>query len=471
MTQRKRTIRAKKETKSGFARLLERQRAFFDGGVTRDVDARLRQLTALRRAIVAGEREILAALAADLRKPAYEAYLAEIVFLYHEIDFTMKHLGRWAKPRRAGAPSILRPSENYVVPEPYGAALIIGPWNYPFQLTIAPLVGAIAAGNTAILKPSELAPATERVIADLIGRTFDPEFVAVVTGGVDATTALLRERFDHIFFTGGTAVGRIIMEAAAKHLTPVTLELGGKSPTIVLADADIETAARKIAWGKFINAGQTCLAPDYVLVDERVRTRFVDALGRAIGNFYGDDPQASPDYARIITTRHFARLRGLMGPHAPRIGGRTDERDRYIAPTVIENVPLDDPLMREEIFGPLLPVLSVGSLDEALGIVRSMSKPLALYLFTGDRAAERRVIRETSSGAVCVNDVVIHVSNYRLPFGGVGESGMGAYHGQYSFEAFSHLKPVMKRTRLFDMPLRYPPYRGSAMNIVRRIFG
>ncbi len=448
--------------------LIEDQRSYFRTGETRTLKFRKNQLKRLRNAIEANTSSILQALKMDLNKPEYEAYASEIAFLYQEIDHAVRYLKRWMKPRRAKTPLVFAPASSSVLPEPYGITLIIGPWNYPFQLIIAPLIGAIAAGNTSILKPSELAPHTSRVIAEIIDKTFSPSYIAVVEGGAETTQNLLDEKFDYIFFTGGTAVGKVIMEAAARHLTPLTLELGGKSPVIVTDDADSDTAAKKIVWGKFINAGQTCLAPDFVLVQESIRENLIERVAHYIRAFYGENPQKS-HYSRIINQRHFERLSKMMDRGRIVAGGEMDASDLYIAPTVFEGISLADPIMKEEIFGPLLPVLSFQTLDEAISVVNTFAKPLALYLFTKNRESRNRVIHETSSGGLCINDTVIHVGNYFLPFGGVGESGLGVYHGKDGFDTFSHLKSVFKKSSRWDIPFRYPPYRRS-VTFLRRLF-
>jgi aldehyde dehydrogenase (NAD+) len=348
-------------------------------------------------------------------------------------------------------------------------ALIIAPWNYPLQLSLGPLVGALAAGNCAVLKPSELAPATARLLAERLPGYLDPACVRVVEGEVAETTALLAERFDHIFYTGNGAVGRIVLEAAAKHLTPVTLELGGKSPCYVDASADLAVAARRIAWGKFFNAGQTCIAPDYVLAHAAIRDRLLDLLRATLRDFYGDDPRTSPDYARIVNARHHRRLSALLGAGTVVVGGESDEAQRYLAPTVLADVPPDAPVMREEIFGPILPVLAVADADAAIAFVNARPKPLALYLFAADRAVEERVLARTSSGGATVNHVMLHFLVPELGFGGVGPSGMGAYHGRASFEVFSHRKGVLRQSTAIDVPLLYPPFSDAKKGWVRRL--
>ncbi|MCK9231022.1 MAG: aldehyde dehydrogenase [Syntrophales bacterium] len=446
------------------------QREYFRSGITLDISFRTRQLKILEEAIRAREDRIMEALEKDLAKPRFESYSAEIGILYPEIREALRKTATWARPRRVGTPMLHFFATSVVYHQPYGLALIISPWNYPFQLAMAPLVGAIAAGNCAILKPSELAPETSKEIALLAGDAFDPSFITVVEGGVPETRALLDEKFDYIFFTGGTAVGRIIMESAARQLIPVTLELGGKSPAVVCRDAKMDCGARRIAWGKYYNAGQTCLAPDYVLVHRDVKEKLIDGLRRAIVSFYGNDPEESPDYGRIINQRHFSRLTDLMKSGRIVHGGRANQTTRYIAPTIIDGVSLTDPIMEEEIFGPLLPLLPYGDLDEALDIVNALPRPLALYVFTESRTVEKRVLAETSSGGGCVNDTLSHVGSTTLPFGGIGDSGMGSYHGKAGFDTFTHRRSVLKRSTLFDIPLRYPPYAERKLRLVRRLF-
>ncbi len=450
--------------------LLNAQRQYFATGATRDVRFRIEQLRNLKEAIRRNESRILDALHRDLRKHEVEAYVTEVGFCLEEIKLAVRNLKKWARPRRQKTPWMFAPSKSRVVPEPYGLALIMGPWNYPFNLVIAPLVAAISAGNIATVKPSELAPNTSKMITALIAEAFNPEYISVVQGGVDISKRLLEEPFDYIFFTGGEAVGRIVMEKAAKHLTPVTLELGGKSPVIVDKDAPIESTAKRIAWGKFLNAGQTCLAPDYLLVQQNIKQPLVEALARQIDSFFGEIPSDSPDYARIINRTHIDRLAELTKSGRICAGGEIDAVNRYIAPTIIDSVTLDDPIMKEEIFGPLLPIIEFDTIDDAFTIVARFPKPLALYLFTPNKKTQRRVIRSTSSGAAVINDTVIHIANYNLPFGGVGASGMGAYHGKFGFDTFSHLKAVFARRSGLDLIFRYPPYK-TPLKLFRKLQG
>lgn len=449
------------------AHLVQHQRQFFNTGKTKEIEFRLAQLQALRQMVISHQDAILAALKADLNKPELEAYTADLGVL-QEINYAIKHLRRWAKPRSVPVTLVQLPGRAKIYPEPLGVVLVISPWNYPFQLTISPLLAAIAAGNCVLVKPSELAPRTSHVIAELISQTFDPGFVSVVEGDAAVSQALLEERFDHIFFTGGSAVGRMVMTAAAKHLTPVTLELGGKSPCIVDRDIQVEYTARRIVWGKFLNAGQTCIAPDYLLVDRQIKPALLAAMQKTLQEFYGDDPIASPDYARIINDRHYARLEALLQSGEQVAGGKTDAEQRYIAPTILDQVSWDDPVMQDEIFGPILPVLTYEDVNEAIDQINQRPKPLALYLFSRNQKLQQQVLHSTSSGGVCLNDTVMQVGVPALPFGGVGESGMGSYHGKAGFDTFSHFKSVLQKPFWPDLPLRYPPYTGK-LDLVKRL--
>jgi aldehyde dehydrogenase (NAD+) len=454
----------------GAADVVKRLRMGYESGRTRPIDWRIAQLRRLESMLLEREDELLDALAADLAKPEIEGFLTETAFTRAEIDFAIAHIASWAKPEKVSVPFTQQPAKAQIVREPLGVVLVIGPWNYPVQLVLAPLVAAIAAGNAAVVKPSELAPASSAALARLLPEYLDPECVAVVEGGVAETTALLAERWDHIFYTGNGAVGRVVMEAAAKHLTPVTLELGGKSPAIVERHANLAVAAKRIAWGKFVNTGQTCVAPDYVLVDREVEQPFLAALAATVRGFYGDDPRSSRDYGRIVNDRHFTRLRALLesGGEAV-VGGASDADDRYIAPTVLTAVDPDAPIMREEIFGPLLPVLPVDDVDAAIDFVNERDKPLALYIFSEADSVVERVIASTSAGGVAVNATVLHLAVPGLPFGGVGASGMGAYHGRAGFETFSHRKSVLDRPTRLDVPVMYPPYSGWKQKLLRRL--
>jgi aldehyde dehydrogenase (NAD+) len=453
-----------------YSELLRQQREFFQTGKTRSIDFRLAQLKILKQAIVEYEIAINEALQADLHKPVVEIYLTEITVVKKEIDYAIKHLKSWIKPHKAAVPLEQLPGAGKIYPEPLGIVLIISPWNYPLQLAITPLVGAIAAGNCTIIKLSEIATHAAAVLAKMLQKYFDSTYISVVEGGVETSQKLLTEKFDLIFFTGSTNIGKIVMAAAAKHLTPVVLELGGKSPCIVDTDINLEYAAKRITWGKFINAGQSCIAPDYLLVPEAIKQQFIEKIQKCIAEFYGAQPANSPDYGRIIDRKQFDRLVALLADGKIVFGGETDAESRYIAPTVIELASLDVPAMQSEIFGPILPVVTYQDISEAIAIVNQGSKPLALYLFSRDRNLQKRVLAETSSGSACINDTVLQFVVPTLPFGGVGSSGMGKYHGKASFDIFSHYKSVLYRSLAIEINLRYPPYRGK-LPLLKRILG
>lgn len=450
--------------------LVSKLRRYFETGATKSLAWRLSQLDALEHFLMEREGDILAAARADLGKPETEGFGSEIGMALSELRFARKNLRAWMKPRRVRTSLLALPGRSYIYREPLGVTLIIGAWNYPLLLMAMPLVGAVAGGNCAVLKPSELAPATSALIAKWLPKYLDPRAIRVVEGGVPETTALLRESWDHILYTGSSKVARIVMEAAAKHLTPVTLELGGKSPCIVDETADLNLAAKRIVFGRFYNAGQTCLAPDYVLVHERVHDALVNRMASAIREFYGDDPQQSPDFARIVNERHYDRLSRLLGSGDIVAGGQTDRADRYIAPTILRNVPEDAPAMQEEIFGPILPVIAVPGIGRAISWVNRLPKPLALYLFSRDKDTQERVISETSAGGTTINHVMLHLSVHELPFGGVGESGMGRYRGRRSFETFSNERAVLKKPSLPDPPILFPPYSARKLHWLKRFF-
>ena len=448
---------------------LARLRAAFNQGRTRPLEWRYQQLDALSRFITEQENRIIDALRSDLGKPSLEAYVAEIAYCQSEIRWMRKHLKAWAAPEKVPTPLIWQPGRSRICREPLGVVLIIAPWNYPFQLLIAPLTGAIAAGNCVLAKPSEIAPATSRLLAEELPRYLDPDTVHVVEGGVDETTALLNNRFDHIFYTGNGEVGRVILQAAAKHLTPVTLELGGKCPCIVDQDADLDVAARRILWGKFYNAGQTCVAPDYVLAHEAIENRLIEKMRAALISFYGDDPQKSADFGRIVNARHHRRLCRLLAGGEVAAGGVTDEQSLYFAPTILRKVAADAPVMSEEVFGPILPVLTFRTTDDAVAFVNERPKPLALYVFADDTRRALSIIERTSSGGATINHTWVHLAVPSLPFGGVGESGMGAYHGRASFETFSHKKSLLLKPTFPDPAILYPPYDEGKRRWLRRL--
>ena len=442
-------------------------RETFESGITRDLSWRISQLHALRTFLTERERDIAAALHYDFRKSAAETFLTETGFLRGEIRFALKHLASWMKARRASIPFIYQPSRATYSPEPYGVVLIIGAWNYPFNLSLGPLISAIAAGNCAVVKPSEHAPRSSALIAEGLGHYLDQSAIRVVEGGVDEAKALLAERFGYIFYTGSPAIGREVMLAAARHLTPLTLELGGKSPCIVEESVDVRVAARRIVWAKFLNAGQTCLAPDYVLVHEHREEELLQFMQEAITDFYGDEPLRSRDYPRIVTMDHFNRLKKLLDGSSVWCGGQSDPDERYIAPTILRGVSVASPLMQLEIFGPLLPVIAYSELSEALDFIRSLDEPLAIYLFSSDREVQQHVVRHSRSGGVCINDVVFQAALHTLPFGGLGNSGFGASHGRAGFETFSFQRSVLRRSLHPDPDLRYPPYRWWRFRLLK----
>jgi len=447
--------------------ILEKQRKFFATGETKSLAYRINMLRVLRKAILAFEQDIFDALHRDLKKPKLDAYATEIGHCLGEITFTLKHLKKWVKPRRVGGSRLFPLSSGHIVPEPLGVSLILSPWNYPFGLAIGPLIASLAAGNCAILKPSEISKNTERVIAKMVAEYFDEKSVSVVCGGPESAKSLLDCRFDHIFFTGGEAVGRIVMKAAAQHTTPVILELGGKSPCIVDRNCNLERTAKRIVWGKFLNAGQTCVAPDYLLIQKEIKAAFVTELQKTITGFYGEDPMQSPSYGRIVSERHFDRLCGLLKDGNIIFGGKTRRDDLYISPTLVDSVAEDAGLMNDEIFGPILPIVEFDNVSEAVGLINNKPKPLALYVFSRDRTFQKHIISETSSGSLCINDTIVHLSASNLPFGGVGASGFGRYHGKTGFDAFSNPKSLFRQTMLFDIPKRFPPPSEFGFKIFR----
>ncbi len=453
-------------------RLLEGQRMFFAGGLTKGLDFRLEQLQKLQTAIGEREDEITEALRQDLGKSPLEAYATEVGFVLKSLSVAAKNLKYWVSDRKVGTPFYLQPAKSRIIYEPYGNTLIMSPFNYPFQLLMEPLIGAIAAGNTCILKPSEQAPATAQVVERLIGETFSDIYIAVVNGGVETNHNLLCLPFDYIFFTGSKAVGKLVAQAAAENLTPFTLELGGKSPAIVDETANLKKAAERIIWGKTLNLGQTCVAPDYVIADEKIVDELLTELERAIVKFYSETPAESPDLGRIINEKHFDRLTAMLEADGNYIycgGGRS--RDRlYIEPTVLRAPNLAVATMQEEIFGPLLPVLTADDFNEIKAIVGKNPKPLAMYVFSENKNFQQYFLDEISAGGVCINDTIWHLANHRLPFGGVGASGLGSYHGERSFLTFSHEKSVLSRTTKFSLPLLYPPYTESALRLIKKIF-
>ncbi len=422
----------------------------------------------LKEVIQNKEEKILEALKKDLGKSDFEAYTSEVGFVLKSLDYTLKNIRNWAKTKKVRRPIFMPISKSYVKYEPHGTVLIIGPFNYPFQLIMEPLIGALAAGNTAIIKPSDKTPETVEILREIIEEVFDKEHVDVVTGNREAVSELIHLDFDYIFFTGSVPVGKIVMEAASKNLTPVTLELGGKSPAIVHKDADIEKAAARIAWGKYYNAGQTCIAPDYIYVHEDVKDRLLEGLIKEIVDFYGVEPLKSPDYGRIINHKEFNRLSDLIDDQKLYFGGEKTEEKLKISPTILTNVTWDDDVMQEEIFGPILPVLTYNKISEVVNIIKDKPRPLSLYLFTEDKNLQKKIEDEVPFGGGCINDTISHVSSPRLPFGGTGNSGIGSYHGEESFITFSHKKSMMKKSAKFDIRYIYPPYKGK-LGFIKKI--
>ncbi len=434
-----------------------------------DILYRKQRLVHLLNVLIRREKDIVEALYRDFRKPEFEAVATETALVQDELKYIIKRIRRWSKPRRVWPSIINFPSTDYLIPEPYGDVLIISPWNYPFQLAMMPLIAAVAAGNRVVLKPSEHAPNTAEVLSLILTEVFDPTHVEVYTGGAQVAQKLLERRWDYIFFTGSTQVGKIVARSAAENLTPITLELGGKNPCIIDASANLELSARRIVWGKFINAGQTCIAPDYLLVDEKISDQLIKLLIREIKNAYGQNPRESSDFARIITQNHAERLANLIDKQHLVYGGEIDLENRYISPTVVLNPPLESGLMGDEIFGPILPILTYRNHDDLHKVISRYERPLGFYIFTQNQAIADALLSQYSFGGGCVNDTVIQYANRRLPFGGVGHSGLGAYHGKRSFDTFTHYKPVVKRGTWIDPSLRYAPY-GNKAGLIRKLF-
>ncbi|MBR4959658.1 MAG: aldehyde dehydrogenase [Clostridia bacterium] len=450
--------------------LLEKQRAFYRSGVTIPVKFRIEQLKKLYAAVQKYRDEINDALQSDLGKSHYEGFMCESGLVLTEISYMIRHTGKFAKRKTVSTPLPQFHSHSFRQPVPYGNVLIMSPWNYPFLLTMDPLADAIAAGNTAIVKPSAYSPATSRMVEKIIGECFAPEYVAVVTGGRAENTALLDQKFDFVFFTGSQAVGREVLRHTAEHLTPAVLELGGKSPCIVEKSANIPLAAKRIVFGKYLNCGQTCVAPDYILCESSVKDAFVKAVREEIRKQYGENPLENGDYGKIINAKHFERLGGLIDPDKVVVGGECDPSACRIAPTVMDNVTFDDAVMGEEIFGPIMPILTYDNSDGLVEELKTRDKPLALYLFSNNKKHIRRVTEELSYGGGCINDVVIHLATSEMGFGGVGESGMGAYHGRAGFDAFSHYKSIVDKKTWIDLPMRYQPYRSRLYEALLHIF-
>lgn len=447
--------------------LISAQRAHFQTGATLPLSARRQALRTLEQAIRLHERDIAAALAADLNKSPAESYMCEIGMTLSELRYVERYLNRWARDRSVPTPLSQFHAKSFTVCDPYGVVLIMSPWNYPFLLTLEPLIGAIAAGNCCIVKPSAYSPATSVLIQQLLSECFPPEYVAVVEGGRAENQALLEQKFDYIFFTGSVAVGREVMAKASVHLTPVTLELGGKSPCVVDQSAKLDLAAKRLVFGKLLNCGQTCVAPDYVLIDKEIKDDFLAALKKWMSAMYGSDPLDNQGYVRMINRKHFDRVMGLIDPEKVVYGGQGDPETLKIQPTILDHVSPDDPVMQEEIFGPVLPILTYDNPDEAVDFINSRPHPLALYLFSEDKAVQERFLRRVPFGGGCINDTIIHLASSRLGFGGVGDSGMGSYHGKKSFETFSRRKSIVKKSTWLDLSIRYAPYSPKQEKLLR----
>lgn len=447
--------------------LVTRQRKYFQTGATLPVSVRVDALKRLYGVISGCEKEIHTALKRDLGKSGFESYMCETGLVLEEISYMLKHIHRFAREKNVRTPLAQFHSRSFKKPSPYGVTLIMSPWNYPFMLTLSPLVDALAAGNTAVVKPSAYSPHTSDVILQILSQCFDPEYVAVVTGGRTENTCLLREHFDYIFFTGSQFVGKEVMRNAAEHLTPVTLELGGKSPCIVDKSADIKLAARRIVFGKYLNCGQTCVAPDYIYCHRSVKDRLVKEVQKQIQKQYGKQPLRNPNYGKIINEKHFDRLLGLIDKNKTVHGGDSDRHALRIEPTVLDNVTFADAVMQEEIFGPIMPILIFDSMDEVIHNINAMPHPLALYLFTSDKAAAKKVTSRCGFGGGCINDTIIHLATTEMGFGGFGESGMGSYHGKVGFDTFSHYKSIVDKKTWIDLPMRYQPYRKLHEKMIR----
>jgi len=434
-----------------------------------DINFRKQTLVKLLISVQKHEEEIIKALYDDFKKPAFEAVISETTYIISELNHTIKNINKWAKPDMV-LPSLLNfPSTDYIYKEPYGKVLIIAPWNYPYQLALCPLIAAVAAGNQVVVKPSELTPNTSNIVAKIISETFDENHVKCIEGGVEITQQLLAQRWDYIFFTGSVAVGKIVAKAAAENLTPVTLELGGKNPCIIDATANLKLAAKRIVWGKFLNAGQTCIAPDYLLVSNKIKSNLIELIKKEIIDAYSENPETSPDFPRIINQKNWNRLTEMLKGESILAGGKSNIQDYYLAPTLLDEPSLDSLVMKDEIFGPILPILSFENEADLVSIISRYEKPLSLYIFSNDNYFAKKIIQNYSFGGGCINDTVVYFSNKRLPFGGVGHSGIGAYHGKLSFSTFTHYKAIVKKANWLDIPTRYAPYKGK-LNSVKNLF-
>lgn len=449
---------------------INKQREYFSTGETKDINFRIEKLKKLRDVLKSEEEKVFEALKKDLMKSSFESYVTEVAMVYDEINMHIKNIKKWSKKRRVKTPLVQFPAKSFIQLEPYGVVLIIGPFNYPFMLTMDPLIGAIAAGNTAVIKPSESAPETSKILKEMLEKVFDEKYVLHVNPerGKEVVEELLKEKFDYIFFTGSATVGKIVMKAASQYLTPVTLELGGKSPCIIDKDCKVELAARRIVWGKLMNSGQTCVAPDYLYVHKDIEEEFIKKLEEEIKNQFGDNPLESKDYSKMVNEREFNRVLSYIDKEKLVFGGNYNRKTFQIEPTILKNITWDDPVMEREIFGPIFPILTFENLDEVIRLVNSKDKPLAIYYFSEDKNKIEKVLNSTSSGGVTINDTLVHVSSSYLPFGGVGNSGMGEYHGKYSFDLFSNKKGVMNRKTFLDLKIRYAPFQNK-LTIVKKI--
>ncbi len=449
--------------------IIDNLKTTFSTGKTKSIEWRKSQLLALKRMLEENEQAVYDALKQDLNKCQFEAYVSEFEYVLKDIKLFLKNINKWSKPRSLPTPVLAQPGNSKLVPEPYGVVLIMGAWNYPLQLVLSPMVAALGAGNCIVLKPSELAGEVSKLLAELVPNYLDASAIQVYEGGIEETTELLKQRFDHIMYTGSEMVGKIVMRAASEHLTPVTLELGGKSPCVVDDKTNLKVTADRIVWGKFLNAGQTCIAPDYVLVTPKQRPALIEALKASLNKQYSSEPKHSDDFGRIINQRHYQRISGYLSGQEDKIvhGGELDESQKYIAPTLVLNPELTSPLMTNEIFGPILPIIEIESMEQAVDFINEREKPLALYVFSNDQKTVDAISQQTSAGTLCINDAVIFMVNHHMPFGGVGNSGMGSYHGQWGFDTFSHLKPVMHRSFLADAPIRYAPYTSLKQKLFK----
>jgi aldehyde dehydrogenase (NAD+) len=454
-----------------YAEIVQKQNIFFNSNKTKDISFRIAQLKKLKQVLIQNEKELAQAIYNDFKKSFFEMYATELALVHVEIKTAIKDLKKWAKPKVTKTNLANFPSKCYITPEPLGTTLIIGAWNYPYQLSLSPTVAAIAAGNTVILKPSELAVNTSKILKELINSNFNADFFTVIEGGAEVVTELLNQKFDKIFYTGSVAVGKIIYQAAAKNLIPVTLELGGKSPVIILPDCNFKITAKRLVWAKFINAGQTCLAPDYILVHRSIEKDLLFELKGQLIKWFKNVTVESENYVQIINERHFDRLLSLIDEPKIYYGGKSDRNNRFIEPTILHNISFDDKVMQDEIFGPILPVISYDEIDQAIAYIKSKPKPLACYIFTLKKDVQRKILNEVSFGGGCINDAIMHVSNENLPFGGVGNSGIGNYHGIYGFKTFSHYKSIFEKPILYEIPVKYPPYSALKLKIIKWFMG